>query len=110
MPCTTTNYPNGIMVGSCFHFEDGTVITGLFKKQNFTAGGTIDIDTNLAINAATGTLAMPEDTAKGELIIVSNLGATTTLDPGTNTIQNGNIVSSGTSRRFNLDGTEFVEI
>jgi len=110
MSCNPTYYPNGVRVGSCFELDDGTIIEGLFKKQNFPAGGTIDFDTNLAINAATGVLVMPDDTGKGELIIVSDLGATTTLDPGTNTIQNGNTVSSGTSRRFNLDNGVFVEL
>lgn len=109
MTCTHTYYPNGLKVGACFEVEEGAIITGLSKKQNFSGNGTIDDDTDLAVNDATGTIVMPIDPQKLELVIKS-LSGTTTLDPGVNTVENGNSVTATVSRRFNLDGSVWIEI
>ncbi len=81
---------------------------GEFAKQNFDGDGTIASTTTLAISTGANTLIMPEGHV-GILEIKSTLG-TVTLDPGGNTIENGNEVTLTVNRRFNLDGTVWLEI
>ena len=109
MPCTPTYYPNGLRVGSCFEIEDGTTITGLFKKQIFTSDGTIDDDTDLVVSTGDNDLFMPLTPTKG-ILEVKSISGTVSLDPFTNSIENGNDVTPTVNRRFNLEGIVWLEL
>ena len=91
--------------------ENGIVISTAaeaFNKQNFSANGTINSETELAISTGTNTLIMP--TTHIGVLEVKSISGTVTLDPGSNTIENGNTVSTTANRRFNLDGTVWIEL
>ena len=79
-----------------------------FVKQTFSSGGTINSDTNLALSTGTHTLVMP--TTYVGILETKSISGIATLDLGTNTMENGNSVPAGSNRRFNLDGTVWVEL
>jgi len=107
--CKPTYYPNGIKIGGCFEVDPDTDLSALFKKQNFAANGTIAADTNLAVSTGTNTLVMPLLPTKG-ILEIKSISGVITLDPGTNTVENGNSISTAVARRFNLDGTVWIEL
>lgn len=80
-----------------------------FIKQNFIANGTITDNVNLATSTGTNTLVMPLTPTKG-ILEVKSISGTITLNPGTNTVENGNTVSTTVNRRFNLNGTVWLEL
>ena len=107
--CKTTNFPNGIDVGNCLLLEDGIDLSAFFKKQVFISSDTIDDDTDLAMSTGTNTLIMPTTPTKG-ILECKSISGTITLDPGTNTVENGNTVSTTVNRRFNLEATVWREL
>lgn len=81
---------------------------GEFAKQNFDSDGTIASTTTLAVSRGDNTLLMPPGHV-GILEIKSALD-TVTLDPGSNTVENGNAVTETVNRRFNLDDGVWLEL
>lgn len=79
-----------------------------FKKETFVASGTISDDTNLALSTGTNTLTMPLTNIKP--LETKSISGVITLDPGTNTVENGTTVSSTASRTFCLVGTVWREL
>jgi len=77
--------------------------------QRFTTANTINSNTNLVICSATATHAMPS-VHEGFLKVKSKVGFTVTLNPGTDTVENGNTVASGANREFFKDGTVWLEL
>lgn len=76
--------------------------------QKFSSSGTINDDTTLAISNGTNTLIMP--TVYDLILDVKAASGTVTLDPGVNTVENGNTVTATVDRRFYLDGTVWLEL
>jgi hypothetical protein len=76
--------------------------------QSFTAGGTIGDAADLILSTGTHTLIMP--LIRTEVIEIKSISGTITLDPGTNTVENGNTISTTVSRRFYLNGTVWLEL
>ena len=76
--------------------------------QRFTSGGTIGNATNLVLSTGTHTLVMP--TSSESILDIKSISGTITLDPGGNTIENGNTVDPIVDRRFFLDGTVWREL
>ena len=76
--------------------------------ERFATSGTIATSTELAISTGANTLSMPSTSVV--ILQVKSISGEITLSPGTNTVENGNTVSSGTARRFYLDGTVWIEL
>lgn len=82
---------------------------GEFAKQNFDDDGEIVSTTTLAVSRGNNTLLMPPGHV-GVLEIKSAQG-TATLDPTPNTVEGGDLsVTETVNRRFNLDGTVWLEL
>lgn len=81
---------------------------GEFAKQNFDDDGEIVSTTTLVINRGNNAIEMPPGHVG--VITVASVTGIATLGTGTNTMQNGNTVEESASRRFNLDGTVWVEL
>lgn len=81
---------------------------GVFVKQVFISSGTIAEATDLVISTGTNTLVMPA--AHVGILEIKSVSGAQTLDPGSNTIENGNTVLTTTNRRFNLEGTVWLEL
>lgn len=79
-----------------------------FSKQTFTASGTILESTSLVVSTGVNTLEMP--TTHVGYLRIKSISGDITMNPGTNTIENGNTVLSTTSKNFNLDGTVWLEV
>ena len=76
--------------------------------QRFSSGGTINPATNLVLSTGTHTLVMPTD--HQGFLTVKSISGVITLDPGSNTVESGNTVSTTVSRWFYLDGTVWLEL
>ena len=81
-----------------------------FVKQTITGTGqTIADDTDLVVSTGTHTITMSTAPTKG-ILEVKSISGTITLNPGTNTVENGNTVATTANRRFNLTGTVWLEL
>ena len=76
--------------------------------QRFSSGGTIGEATNLVLSTGTHTLVMPTETES--ILEVKSVSGVITLDPGGNTVEGGNTITSTVARRFFLDGTTWLEL
>jgi len=76
--------------------------------QRFTSGGTINAATNLVLSTGTHTLIMPTSTQG--ILEIKSISGVITLDPGTNTIEDSDTVSTTVNRRFYLEATVFREL
>jgi len=80
-----------------------------FVTQDLATAGTINPDVNLVRSTGTHTLVLPTAPTKG-ILEVKSVSGTITLNPGANTVENGNTVATTTNRRFNLSGTVWLEL
>ena len=106
------NLEAGIGIAISTSPENGITIKlseDLFIKETFGSSGTISDNVNLAVSTGTNTLTMPLTPTKG-ILEIKSIAGTITLDPGTNTVENGNTISTTVARRFNLDGTVWLEL
>lgn len=78
------------------------------NSQDFTGGGTIDPETDLVISTGNNTLIMP--LTYNRTMRIKSVTGTITLDPGTNTIETGNTITSTVGKTFYLYGTVWLEL
>ena len=76
--------------------------------QRFSDTGTINAATELAISTGTHTLVMPD--ASNRILDIKSVSGTITIDSGSNTVENGNTVTTTQDRSFYLDGTVWLEL
>ena len=87
----------------------GVLVDSAFLAvQRFTGSGTIEDTSDLILSTGTNTLVMP--TERTEIIDIKSITGIITLDPGTNTVEGGNTITSTVSRRFYLNGTVWLEL
>ena len=75
--------------------------------QRFTSGGTINPATNLVLSTGTHTLVMSDSEG---ILNIKSVSGVITLDPGSNTVENGNTISTTVNRIFFLEGTVWLEL
>ncbi len=80
-----------------------------FVKQVVVGSDTIADDTDLVVSTGTHTLTMSLAPTKG-ILEIKSISGVITLNPGTNTVENGITVATTTNRRFNLNGTVWLEL
>jgi hypothetical protein len=91
------------MLGPAYGNIPGRQIT-----QQVTSSGEISQSTTLVISSGTNTLVMP--TISVVILKIKSLSGTATLDPGANTIENGNSVTATVNRSLYLDGSTWIEL
>lgn len=83
-------------------------LNDIYVRQTFSSGGTINSTTNLVLSTGTHTLVMP--LVNNAPLKVKSISGTITLDPGTNTIENSDTVSTTVMRELALEGTVWLEL